>query len=119
MVPAWGKGKAPGLGRSNDGKQQVFLDPYRIYIDYADSDLSYDEVTEDGIKGREIRRRRKSAGFTPLFCLREKITIETDDESRAEDAALEAKWTRRNSSLCEPWIEKIAINSLCAARSFE
>ena len=57
MVPVWGKGKAPGLGRSNDGKQQVFLDPYRIYIDYADSDLSYDEVTEDG-----IRRREKGAG---------------------------------------------------------
>lgn len=53
MVPVWGKGKASGLGRSNDGKQQVFLDPYRIYIDYADSDLSYDEMTEDGIRRRE------------------------------------------------------------------
>ena len=69
MVPAWGKGKAPGLGRSNDGKQQVFLDPYRIYIDYADSDLSYDEVTEDGIRRREKERRRQRAGVTPLFLL--------------------------------------------------
>ena len=69
MVPAWGKGKAPGLGRSNDGKQQVFLDPYRIYIDYADSDLSYDEVTEDGIRRREKERRRQRAGITPLFLL--------------------------------------------------
>lgn len=67
MVPAWGKGKAPGLGRSNDGKQQVFLDPYRIYIDYADSDLSYDEVTEDGIRRREKERRRQRAGVTPLL----------------------------------------------------
>ena len=69
MVPVWGKGKAPGLGRSNDGKQQVFLDPYRIYIDYADSDLSYDEVTEDGIRRREKERRRQRAGITPLFLL--------------------------------------------------
>ena len=69
MVPAWGKGKAPGLGRSNDGKQQVFLDPYRIYIDYADSDLSYDEMTEDGIRRREKERRRQRAGITPLFLL--------------------------------------------------
>ena len=69
MVPVWGKGKAPGLGRSNDGKQQVFLDPYRIYIDYADSDLSYDEVTEDGIRRREKERRRQRAGVTPLFLL--------------------------------------------------
>ena len=68
-MPAWGKGKAPGLGRSNDGKQQVFLDPYRIYIDYADSDLSYDEVTEDGIRRREKERRRQRAGVTPLFLL--------------------------------------------------
>ena len=118
-MPAQGNRGSPPIQGGNDGKQQVFLDPYRIYIDYADSDLSYDEVTEDGIKGREIRRRRKRAGFTPLFCLREKITIETDDESRAEDAALEAKWTRRNSSLCESWVEKIASNSLCAVRSFE
>ena len=69
MGPVWGKGKAPGLGRSNDGKQQVFLDPYRIYIDYADSDLSYDEVTEDGIRRREKERRRQRAGVTPLFLL--------------------------------------------------
>ena len=69
MVPVWGKGKAPGLGRSNDGKQQVFLDSYRIYIDYADSDLSYDEVTEDGIRRREKERRRQRAGVTPLFLL--------------------------------------------------
>ena len=69
MVPAWGKGKAPGLGRSNDGKQQVFLDPYRIYIDYADSDFSYDEMTEDGIRRREKERRRQRAGITPLFLL--------------------------------------------------
>ena len=67
MVPAWGKGKAPGLGRSNDGKQQVFLDPYRIYIDYADSDLSYDEVTEDGIRGREKGREGGGPGSRLFF----------------------------------------------------
>ena len=35
----------------------------------ADSDLSYDEVTEDGIRRREKERRRQRAGVTPLFLL--------------------------------------------------
>ena len=33
----------------------------------ADSDLSYDEVTEDGIRRREKERRRQRAGVTPLL----------------------------------------------------
>ena len=66
-MPAWGKGKAPGLGRSNDGKQQVFLDPYRIYIDYADSDLSYDEMTEDGIKRREKGAKKACRGHVSFL----------------------------------------------------
>jgi hypothetical protein len=48
--------------RSNDDKQQVFLDPYRVYIDYADSDLSHDEITYDDVTLDGIRRRAKGAG---------------------------------------------------------
>ena len=51
----------------NDGKQQVFLDPYRIYIDYADSDLSYDEMTEYGIKGRGKGRKERVPGSRLFF----------------------------------------------------
>ena len=69
MLPAQGNRGSPPIQGGNDGKQQVFLDPYRIYIDYADSDLSYDEVTEDGIRRREKERRRQRAGVTPLFLL--------------------------------------------------
>ena len=70
MLPAQGNRGSPPIQGGNDGKQQVFLDPYRIYIDYADSDLSYDEVTVDGIRRREKERRRQRAGITPLFCFR-------------------------------------------------